>query len=154
MEKEKIEKTKTKKKGKKKPIVQNGKEAVYELFCEYMALPSVIRSGVFNDPTTNEPIETQGDFAKAYGVKQSRLSEWKRTDDYSIKVSRIRRQYFKNEIGDAIQALLAKQYSTPTGADVKVLLEYTKEIERDDPTGETGETLTSILKKLDKLIPG
>lgn len=129
-------------------------EAVYIIFCEFMALPSVVRSQVFIHPETKEPIETQGQFADAYKVRPERLSEWKRDEDYHNRVSKIRRQYFKGEIGDAIQAVLTNILVNPKGQDLKVLLEYTKEVERDDPTGEVGEQLGAILGKLNKMIPG
>ncbi len=134
------------------PTIQN--EAEYELFCEFMALPSVVRSEIFKHPKTQEGLESQRDFADAYGLHEQRLSEWKRSEDYHVKVSKIRRQYFKGEIGDAIYAVLINTVKEGRGADLKVLLEYTKEIERDDPTGEVGEQLAGILKKLNVMIPG
>lgn len=129
-------------------------QATYELFCEFMALPSVVRSGVFKNPKTGEGIDSQREFAEAYGIYEPRLSEWKRDEDYHNRVSKIRRQYFKGEIGDAIQAVLTNILVNPKGQDLKVLLEYTKEVERDDPTGEVGEQLGAILGKLNKMIPG
>ncbi len=138
----------------KETPVAGTNEATYLLFCEYMALPSVIRSGVFIHPETKKPIDTQAEFADAYQVRPERLSEWKRDEDYHNRVSKIRRQYFKGEIGDAIQAVLTNVLVNPRGADLKVLLEYTKEVERDDPTGEVGEQLGAILGKLNKMIPG
>lgn len=142
----------------KKVAPEKGKEdtaqANYELFCEFMALPTVIRSQVFIHPQTQKGLETQREFAEAYGIYEPRLSEWKRDEDYHNRVSKIRRQYFKGEIGDAIQAVLTNILVNPKGQDLKVLLEYTKEVERDDPTGEVGEQLGAILGKLNKMIPG
>lgn len=125
-----------------------------DLFTEFMALPSVVRSDIFRHPKTDEPLETQKDFAEAYGVDQSRLSEYKRTEEYEQKVSKKRRSYFKGEIGDAIYAVMLNVVKEGRGSDLKVLLEYAKEVERDDPLGETSETLNAILKKLNNMIPG
>lgn len=144
-----------KKRGKKKstaPTIPKN-EAIYETFIEYMALPSVVRPQVYNHPKTNEPIESQRQFADAYGVHESRISEWKRSDDYHEKVSRARRRYFKGEIGDAIHAVLLNVIQNGKGADLKVLLEYAKEIERDDPLGETTAEFNEILRKINKMIP-
>lgn len=135
------------------PNTKGKNDPIYALFVEYMALPSTVRPNVFNDPDGN-PIETQQQFAKVHGIDPARLSEYKRTDEYVDRVSRIRRRYFKGEIGDAIHSVLLTTIRDGKGADLKVLLEYAKEVERDDPLGETSETLNSILKKLDKIIPG
>lgn len=129
--------------------------ATLELFTEFMALPTVVRPQVFKHPETGEPLDdTQLAFAEAYGIKQTRLSEYKRTEEYHDKVSKKRRQYFKGEIGDAIYAVLLNVIKEGRGSDLKVLLEYAKEVERDDPLGETSETLNAILKKLNNMIPG
>lgn len=136
------------------PETREGKYTVtYDLFTEFMALPSVVRGQVFNDKEGN-PIETQKDFCLNYNIPETRISEYKRTEEYQSTVSRKRRQYFKGEIGDAIYAVMANLLVNPKGADLKVLLEYTKEVERDDPLGETSETLNEILKKLNNMIPG
>lgn len=129
-------------------------EAAFDLFCEYMALPSVVRTDIFKHPETGEGLETQKEFADAYGLREERLSEWKRKDDYLDKVTKIRRQYFKGQLGDAIQAVMTNILVNPRGADLKVLLEYAGEVQKDDPTGEVGEQLTAILKKLNAMIPG
>ena len=136
------------------PPASSTNEANYLLFCEFMALPSVVRAEVFRHPKTGEPLETQKEFANAYEIHEPRLSEWKRDEDYHQRVNKIRRQYFRGEIGDAIYSVLLNVVKEGRGADLKVLLEYTKEIERDDPTGEVGEQLASILKKLNVMIPG
>jgi len=146
-------KTAPKKAKKQRPVTTSKHEATLELFCEFMALPTPVRGQVFKD-ADNNPIENQGEFAKEHNIDQARLSKFKRTDDYVNKVSKIRRRYFKGEIGDAIYAVMLNTIQHGKGADLKVLLEYAKEVERDDPMGETGETLNSILKKLDNMIPG
>lgn len=130
------------------------KEADFLLFVEYMALPTVIRTDVFKHPETGEGLETQKEFAEAHGLREERLSEWKRDKRYQDLVSAARRQYFRGELGDAIQAVMTNILVNPKGADLKVLLEYAGEVQRDDPTGEVGEQLTSILGKLNKMIPG
>ena len=130
------------------------RETDFLLFVEYMALPTVMRMDVFKNPETQEGIETQKEFGIAYGIPDSRLSEWKRDKRYQDLVSAARRQYFRGELGDAIQAVMTNVLVNPKGADLKVLLEYAGEVQKDDPTGELGEQLTSILGKLNKMIPG
>lgn len=128
--------------------------ADFALFCEYMALPTIVRGQVFNHPKTGDALESQRDFADAYGIQETRLSEWKRDDRYLDLVSKLRKQYFKGQIGDAIQAVLTNILVNPKGADLKVILEYADEVKKDDPTGEVSENLGKILGKLNKLIPG
>lgn len=138
----------------KEPETREGKYTVtYDLFTEFMALPSVVRGQVFNDKEGN-PIETQKDFCLNYNIPETRISEYKRTEEYEQKVSKKRRSYFKGEIGDAIYAVMLNVIKEGRGSDLKVLLEYAKEVERDDPLGETSETLNEILKKLNNMIPG
>lgn len=152
----KADKQKTAKKAKRTqaPSTPGKHDGTYAIFCEYMALPTVVRSDVFRHPKTGEPLETQGQFAEAYGIEHARLSEYKRTDEYVDKVTKIRRRYFKGEIGDAIHSVLINTITSGNGANLKVLLEYAKEIERDDPEGQVSEVLASILKKLNAVIPG
>lgn len=157
----KVNKTQPVKKRKKpatkkttKKTVEKLPKADFALFCEYMALPTVIRSDIFKHPKTKDGLESQRDFADAYEIQETRLSEWKRKDEYLDTVSKLRKQYFKGEIGDSIQALLTHSLLHPKGSDLKVLLEYANEVEKDDPTGEVSENLGKILGKLNKLIPG
>jgi len=129
------------------------RETDFLLFVEYMALPTVMRMDVFKNPETQEGIETQKEFGIAYGIPDSRLSEWKRDKRYQDLVSAARRQYFRGELGDAIQAVMTNVLVNPKGADLKVLLEYAGEVQRDDPGGEVSEQLGAILGKLNKMIP-
>lgn len=145
-------KTSAKKTRKPERVKTKGKGAsvypkIFEEFVVFMALPKVIQKDIYG-------FYTQTDFAKHNQIPEPRLSEWKRTDKYTQMLSKVRKQYFRNKIGEVVEALYKEAIKNPRGADAKVLLDYVGEIQPEsDNNSPLTKEATDILTKLNKLIP-
>jgi hypothetical protein len=115
----------------------------FEHFAQWMALPRRLRAP-----------DTHGDMAKQLGVAPDTLSDWKKRDDFWVKVKDYRSTFLKETIPDILAAAVqaAKRDSVN---DRKLLLEMAQEylpVTRQEVTGKDGgpmqvQTLVGIVQE-------
>lgn len=91
-----------------KPI----KEAEFDLFARWLALPSALR----------QP-GTQGELADELKINQDLLSAWKHTDELWSLVDKHRRAWVRESTADVIESLLKRIKKTGDPVSVKLFME-------------------------------
>jgi hypothetical protein len=118
-------------------------ERIAELdeFISWIALPSVIRQPA-----------TQQEFAKEKKVSDDILTKWKKRTGFYEEVMRRRRMYFRDDSADILLSLKRTCLRDGKGADAKVFLNYTGDLQ-DKTEHVVDEELQKVLKKIGSLLP-
>lgn len=105
-------------------------------------------------PTFEREPETQGLFAKKYGISEQMLSRWKNSPEFWEDVSRVRRAYMQDDFGDIIKALKKNIIENGRGQDVKVYGQLAGIMKEDgDGTLALSPALEGAIKKIGQVLP-
>jgi len=93
------------------------KQAEYEKFAEFIALPKKLRRKEFG-------FDDQRSFADEYDVCETTLAAWKKQDEFWEKVNKKTKKWAKGRTPEVILGLYRNAKEEGRGADAKVWLEY------------------------------
>jgi hypothetical protein len=99
---------------KKKPV---RKEAEYQEFVRFTAIPRVFRNKEFG-------YNSDSDFAKKYKVNPSTLSTWKNDKNFLDEIKNLSKIWGRNRLPDVMYALCDKAIKDGGAAEVKLFLQY------------------------------
>lgn len=109
----------------------------YEQFITWLALPQSLR-----DP------KTQTHLAQKLGVGPDTLSEWKQRDNFWDKVNKKMKLWAKEKNSDVIGILYDKIIKTGGAPEIRIWLEWQKEIDNTSNESKELQDLRQSFKKL------
>jgi hypothetical protein len=123
------------------------KQVEYDLFVQFMALPGVDRSTLFDG------ITTQTEFAAKYKVNPATLSEWKKEKNFWEELEDARRKYFRERMGNVWRAVEHKAIKDGTAPEAKLLAEYMGSMKKEADMPQVAADLAAAINKISNLLP-
>lgn len=109
----------------------------YNEFITWLALPKSIKNP-----------KTQAELAKKLGVGPDTLSEWKQRDGFWYKVNEKMKTWAKEKTPDVIGILYDRIIKTGGASEIRIWLEWQKEIVSDVNTSKEVDELRQSVKKM------
>lgn len=95
----------------------------------------------------------QAGLARKFKVNEATLSEWKTRTGFWADVSRLRRDFYADRVGDVVNSLVNTAIRTGAASESKLVLEYSGDLKKEDSANKVSEQLAEAISRIARVLP-